>query len=342
MDTILQVIESFGVRKLDFCQATDPKAIAVKIKDTELKIVKSDITALEVDAIVNAANNKLLMGGGVAGVIRKKGGRAIEDEAVKKGPIKIGEAIWTKAGGLKAKYVIHAATMGMNFKTDETKIRLSCANALRRAEDLKIKSIAFPALGCGVGGFPLEGAAKIMTQEILKHLRENTSSLTEIILCLYDQEAYQIFDKSVNSYVDHLLYKLSEGPFVTVDAIIEFDEGIILIERSNPPYGWALPGGFVDYGESLEEAVAREAKEETGIDLIYLRQFHTYSKPGRDPRFHTIATVFIAQGKGKPRSGDDAKGLKIVRYEDLVKLDYAFDHKNVIRDYLEVKHGKKR
>ena len=140
----------------------------MKIKNTELTIIKADLTELKVDAIVNAANNKMEMGGGVAGAIRKKGGQRIEDEAVKKGPVEIGDALWTSAGELKAKYVIHAATMGMDFKTDEKKIRASVASALKCAEELKIESIAFCALGCGTGRFPLIGSAKIMTQEVLK------------------------------------------------------------------------------------------------------------------------------------------------------------------------------
>ena len=308
----------------------------MNIKNTDLKIIQGDITELACGAIVNAANNKLLMGGGVAGVIRKKGGQEIEDEAVKQGPIEIGGAIATGAGRLKAKYVIHAATMGMDFKTDEHKIRQSCANALKCAQKLKLESIAFPALGCGVGGFPLKGAAKIMAQEILKHFR-NPSLIKEIIICLYDQEAFRVFDKEVTGYIRHMQEHFFLGPYVTVDAIIELSGGIVLIERSNPPFGWALPGGFVDYGESLEEAVVREAKEETGLDLISPRQFHTYSKFGRDPRFHTIATVFVAQARGIPTAGDDAKGAKIVRYQELLKMDYAFDHKQVIRDYLQAK-----
>jgi len=309
----------------------------MKIKNTELKIIKADITELEVDAIVNAANNKLVMGGGVAGAIRKKGGKSIEEEAVKKGPIKIGEAIESGAGNLKAKYVIHAATMGMDFKTDEVKIRQSCANSLKVAEKLKIKSIAFPALGCGVGGFSLIGAAKIMAQEVFKYLRENKSNLSEIIFCLYNDEAYNAFKKNATRYLEYIQHKISHGPFVTIDAIIELAEGIVLIERSNPPFGWALPGGFVDYGESLEVAVKREAKEETGVDLTDIKQFHTYSEPNRDPRFHTVGTVFIAKAKGKPKAGDDAKGLKIVKYEDLLKLDYAFDHKKIIEGYLRIR-----
>lgn len=126
-------------------------------------------------------------------------------------------------------------------------------------------------------------------------------------------------------------------PFVTVDMIIELPQGMVVIERLNPPYGWALPGGFVDVGESLEDAARREAKEETNLDLVDLRQMHTYSDPQRDPRFHTVSTVIICRGVGIPRSGDDAKNLKIVPYADLLKIDYVFDHKLVIEDYLKIR-----
>ena len=307
----------------------------MKIKNTELKIIKADITELKVDAIVNAANNKLLMGGGVALVIKKKGGREIEEEAIQKGPIKVGEAIATSAGHLKSKYVIHAATMPMDFKTDEMKIRMACANALRCAEKLRIQSVAFPALGCGVGHFPPVGAAKIMTQEVLKHLRLSKSSLAEIVFCLYDEEMFKIFQENVKGYVQHIQEILGHGPYVTVDIIIELKEGIVLIERSNPPYGLALPGGFLDYGESLEQAARRESKEETSLDLVTLRQFHVYSDPRRDPRFHTVSVVFVAKGKGTPKAGSDARGLKIIKHSNLLKQKYAFDHCEVIADYLK-------
>ena len=312
----------------------------MKIKDTEIKIVQGDITELAVDAIVNAANNKLVMGGGVAGVIKRKGGESIEQEALKKGPINIGKAIYTSAGKLKAKYVIHAATMGMDFATDELKIRESCKNALRVAEELRINSLAFPALGCGVGGFPLLASAKIMAQEALKHLREEKTTLKEIIFCLFDQEAFAVFNKGVLGYLEYVTLKLANGPFTTVDAIIEINGGIVLIQRSNPPFGWALPGGFVDYGESLEEAVSREAKEETGLIISDLKQFHTYSSPERDPRFHTIGTVFMAQAKGKPKAGDDAAGLKVVSSSEIKNLNFAFDHKQILDDYLAYKEGR--
>jgi len=307
----------------------------MKIKNAEIKVVLGDITELRVDAIVNAANNKLVMGGGVAVAIRKKGGRVIEDEAVKKGPIKIGTAVATSAGELAAKYVIHAATMAMDFKTDEIKIRDACRNSLKLAQELRVSSIAFPALGCGTGGFPLLASAKIMAQESLRHLRQECSTLKEIIFCLRDQEAFTVFKKGVLGYLEYVTTKLSAGPFTTVDAIIELPGGIVVIQRSNPPFGWALPGGFVDYGESLEDAVKREAREETNLELTGIKQFHTYSDPQRDPRFHTVGTVFIAKGKGKPKAGDDAAGLKVIKLSEIAKLEFAFDHKKILQDYLK-------
>jgi O-acetyl-ADP-ribose deacetylase (regulator of RNase III)/ADP-ribose pyrophosphatase YjhB (NUDIX family) len=309
----------------------------MKVRDISVEVVQGDITELALDAIVNAANNELVMGGGLAGVIKKKGGPSIEQEAVRKGPIAVGEAVVTKAGKLKAGHVIHAATMALDHKTNENYIRAACANALKRASELGLKSIALPALGCGVGRFPLVGAAKIMTQEVLRVAREGKTSLEEIVFCLYDDEAFKIFEKHVYGYLRHIMDDLGWGPYVTTDIIIEVPAGIVLIERSNPPYGWAIPGGFVDRGESLETAARREAKEETNLDLEDLKQFHTYSDPKRDPRFHTVTTVFTAKGVGTPQAGDDAQGLKIVPFGELRNLKYAFDHNQVIEDYLQSK-----
>lgn len=122
-----------------------------------------------------------------------------------------------------------------------------------------------------------------------------------------------------------------KNPVPTVDIIIEIDDHIVLIERKNPPHGWALPGGFVDYGESFEQAAVREAYEETGIKVSDLRQFRTYSNPDRDARMHTASTVFIGRGEGLPRAGDDAAKAQLFGRHSLPEL--AFDHAKILDDY---------
>lgn len=107
------------------------------------------------------------------------------------------------------------------------------------------------------------------------------------------------------------------------------------MERKNPPIGWALPGGFVDQGESLEKAARREAREETGLEVTLIRQFHTYSDPDRDPRFHTISTVYIGRAQGTPRGGDDAGKARVFSRDNLP--DLVFDHGRIIRDYFREK-----
>ena len=122
------------------------------------------------------------------------------------------------------------------------------------------------------------------------------------------------------------------GPAATVDIIIRHKGGVILIRRKNPPEGWALPGGFIDYGESAETAAVREAKEETGLDISLLRQFHTYSDPSRDPRQHTITTVFIAEASGEAVAGDDAAGLGTFQ-QGALPVTIVFDHREILEDY---------
>ncbi|MBE0477590.1 NUDIX hydrolase [Candidatus Aerophobetes bacterium] len=134
--------------------------------------------------------------------------------------------------------------------------------------------------------------------------------------------------------------KTYRNPFPTVDAIVEKNGGIILVKRKNSPHGWALPGGFVDYGETLEEAIRREIKEETNLEIDNLYQFHTYSEPGRDPRFHTISTVFVVRARGKLKAGDDAENVRIFSENDLPQ-NIAFDHGKIIKDYLELRKIKK-
>jgi 8-oxo-dGTP diphosphatase len=131
------------------------------------------------------------------------------------------------------------------------------------------------------------------------------------------------------------------NPTPTVDIIIEMIDRphrpIVLIERLNPPYGWALPGGFVDYGESVEAAAQREAQEETGLSIQLIEQFHVYSDPSRDPRQHTISVVFIATAQGEPQAGDDAKNIKLFEFW-CVPVNLCFDHDRILREYWQYRH----
>jgi O-acetyl-ADP-ribose deacetylase (regulator of RNase III) len=162
------------------------------LSGVKIKVVQGDITDLEVDAIVNAANNHLWMGAGVAGAIKKRGGKWIEDEAMRKGPIPIGEAIVTSAGKLKAKYVIHAAVMGQDLVTNVEYIKNATLNSLKRAEELKIKSIAFPAFGTGVGGIPMDRCARIMLDQV-KDFSKKIKYLKEVLFVLFDKQSYEIW-----------------------------------------------------------------------------------------------------------------------------------------------------
>lgn len=140
--------------------------------------------------------------------------------------------------------------------------------------------------------------------------------------------------------------KTYKNPYPTVDVIIELETqqgrtGIVFINRKNPPFGWALPGGFVDYGETLEQAAVREAKEETSLDIQLECQMHTYSDPKRDPRKHTISTVFIARAEGNPVARDDAKEVKVF-VGDEINFPLAFDHEKILKDYFERKKAEKK
>jgi len=140
------------------------------------------------------------------------------------------------------------------------------------------------------------------------------------------------------------------NPFPTVDIIIEIDPqppakevsgsgpSIVLIQRRNPPFGWAIPGGFVDYGESLESAAKREAAEETSLEVELLYQLGAYSDPSRDPRHHTISVVFVARTTGTPRAADDAADIGIFNRDCLPDL-FAFDHKQILSDYFKQWHS---
>ncbi len=166
-------------------------------EEKKIEVIKGDITEMETDAIVNAANNHLWMGAGVAGAIKRKGGQIIEDEAMRQGPIEVGQAVITTGGQLKAKHVIHAAGMGQDLRTDEAKIRAATYNSLRLAEENGLESIAFPAIGTGVGGFPMDKAAEIMIDEARKFLARAVH-LKKIVFVLFDDYSYCIFQEELN------------------------------------------------------------------------------------------------------------------------------------------------
>jgi O-acetyl-ADP-ribose deacetylase (regulator of RNase III) len=160
----------------------------------KVRISQGDITECALDAIVNAANNDLMLGAGVAGAIRRKGGPAIQQECDRIGPIALGEAAVTTGGNLKTKFVIHAASMHLGGRTSEENLRASTRNSLLRASERKLESIAFPAIGTGIAGFPLERCAQVMLEEVRDHLSGETSlELVEFVL--FDRAAFESFTR---------------------------------------------------------------------------------------------------------------------------------------------------
>ncbi len=166
------------------------------INNRKLKLVEGNIVLLDVEAVVNAANSSLILGGGVAGAIRNMGGPSIQEECNRIGPIKVGEAVATNAGNLKAKYVIHAAGPVSGEGEEDEKLRNATINCLNIAEEKKIKDIAFPAISTGIFGFPLQRCSEIML-EVAKDFLEKHGYPQEIIFCLYGEEAYSVFEKTL-------------------------------------------------------------------------------------------------------------------------------------------------
>jgi O-acetyl-ADP-ribose deacetylase len=169
-----------------------------KVKQTSVMVERGDISDSEVDAIVNPANSTLAMGAGVAGALKRKGGVIIEEEAMRQGPIEVGEAILTTAGNLVATHVIHAATMGPDLKTDVSKIAAATLSTLRLADKHRLTSIAFPALGTGVGGVPPGPAAEAMVSALLEYLKGRPTSLKRVAFVVYQDEAYRAFTETLN------------------------------------------------------------------------------------------------------------------------------------------------
>jgi O-acetyl-ADP-ribose deacetylase (regulator of RNase III) len=163
-------------------------------KSEKIVLLQGDLTEMDVDAIVNAANNDLQLGGGVAGAIRKKGGEAIQRECDAIGSIPIGGAAITTGGKLRARFVIHAASMQLGGVTTVRALRSSTAHALQIASERGLRSIAFPAVGTGIAGFPIPECAQVMLREMVEHLKKPTS-LEKIYFVLFDAQALSEFEK---------------------------------------------------------------------------------------------------------------------------------------------------
>ena len=174
--------------------------MVVSVGPTAIETQKGDISQAQVEAVVNAANNHLWMGGGVAGALKRAGGIEIESEAMAKGPVDIGAAVVTSAGSLHAKYVIHAAVMGQDLQTSRSHISKATRNSLIQARDLKVSSVAFPALGTGVGGFPPTEAADAMITECISFIEGGSaSSLKRIVFVLFSDDLLRAFEGRLNA-----------------------------------------------------------------------------------------------------------------------------------------------
>lgn len=168
---------------------------------SKVSLRQGDLTAARVDVIVNAANNDLKLGGGVAGAIRRRGGAEIQAECDRIGPIRVGEAAITGGGALPARYVIHAASMRLGGRTTEQSLRASTRDALRIAAERGLKSIAFPAVGTGVAGFPMDRCAQVMLEEVRDHLG-GPSTLERVEFVLFDNDALSVFERTLAGMKD--------------------------------------------------------------------------------------------------------------------------------------------
>jgi len=172
----------------------------VKVKETSIELVQGDITDLSVDAIVNAANSRLKLGGGVAGAIRRKGGPKIQEECDRIGYCPVGGAVITSGGNLKARYVIHAVGPRYGEGNEDEKLRNATLNSLRLADEHNLKSIAFPAISTGVFGFPKDRCAHIMLSTTISYINKGTN-IKRIIFALYDSKTFKIFEETLNRFI---------------------------------------------------------------------------------------------------------------------------------------------
>lgn len=169
----------------------------IRVGEADLELIQGDITEMDTDAIVNAANAALKMGGGVAGAILRKGGRVIQEECDRIGGTHVGGAVITTAGNLKAKHVIHAVGPRMGEGDEDRKLRDATLNSLKLADQHGLKSIAFPAISTGIFGFPMDRCAEIMLSTTLQYLSQEKTGLKRVVFVLWGQEAFSIFEQTL-------------------------------------------------------------------------------------------------------------------------------------------------
>ena len=179
----------------------------VKVKNSIIELTKGDITDLEVDAIVNAANSQLKLGGGVAGAIRRKGGPKIQEECDRIGYCPVGGAVITSAGNLKAKYVVHAVGPRYGEGDEDNKLKNATLNSLKIADQYKVKTIAFPAISTGIFGFPKNRCAEIMLSTAVEYLKGQTG-IEKVVFCLYDDETFRVFQEKLVNMVGKDVIKI--------------------------------------------------------------------------------------------------------------------------------------
>jgi 8-oxo-dGTP diphosphatase len=242
----------------------------------------------------------------------------------------------------KTKYII---LINFSNKPKPETIRSALTNCFKKIRDRNINSVAF-LMASFKRNINFRIFSKITAQELFRLARSKKQRILKKVSFMADTEqSHKIFKKNIIGYLNHI--KANRGPFLTVDGIVCCRKGIVLIKRTNPPLGWALPGGFVDYGEKLEKAVAREVKEETGLDFKNVKQFKVYSDNKRDPRFHTVSVVFTGKGKGKLKAASDAQDASIFTIKESDSFlnlppNIAFDHKKIIKDYIKDKRQNKK
>jgi O-acetyl-ADP-ribose deacetylase (regulator of RNase III) len=171
-----------------------------EIQNTVLEVVEGDITEMETDAIVNAANAQLILGGGVAGAIRRKGGPEIQEQCNKIGGTLVGGAVITDAGNLKAKYVIHAVGPRMGEGNEDQKLKNATLNSLKLADQNNIKSISFPAISTGIFGYPIDRCAEVMLDTTIEYIKGSTG-LKNVVFCLFGQDNYKVFEERLKGII---------------------------------------------------------------------------------------------------------------------------------------------